>query len=138
MASLKEWKRDFNKLPKWEKFSIVMGIIGLIYVGGSYIQNNYQNSVTNSSLTQSPLCVGPNCTQNTIYNINNQETTFHNEIPSLSIVEYTVTGNGNDYLTPTFIFKNVGKVPLKYYVNKSDITRIHKVPIQSSLKSSKY
>lgn len=123
MATLKEWKRDFNKLPKWEKFSIVIGIIGLIYVGGSYVQNNYQNSVTNSSLNQSPLCVGQNCTQNTIYNIN-QETTFHNNSPSLSIVEYTVEDNGINYLTPTFIFKNVGKVPLEYYVNKSDITRI--------------
>lgn len=126
MATLKEWKRDFNKLPKWQKFSIIsgliIGIIGLIY-SGNYVINNYQNNIINPSLTQSSLCVGRNCNQNITYNINNQETTFNNGIPSLSIVEYKVESDGINYLTPTFVLKNVGKVPIKYYVNKSDITR---------------
>lgn len=93
MPTLKEWKRDFNKLPKWEKFSIVtgliIGVIGLIY-GGNYIQNHYQNSVTNSSLTQSPLCVGQNCNQNITYNIKaetNSYTINYHEISNKAPME---------------------------------------------------
>lgn len=67
MATLKEWIRDFNKLSKWDKVGLIIGIIGLIYAG-NYVQNNYQNSVTISSLIQSPLCVGQNCSQNITYN----------------------------------------------------------------------
>ena len=30
MASWKEWKRDFNKLPKWQKVAICTGFVAII------------------------------------------------------------------------------------------------------------
>ncbi|WAM22600.1 MAG: hypothetical protein OI715_00475 (plasmid) [Candidatus Methanoperedens sp.] len=48
MATLKEWKRDFNRLPKWQKFSIVsgliIGIIGLILTVVPMVTNHYAES----------------------------------------------------------------------------------------------
>lgn len=70
MATLKEWKRDFNKLPKWQKISLIIGVLGLILAGN---QTNYQKIIVNSSLNQSPICIGQNCDQNITYNINSQE-----------------------------------------------------------------
>jgi len=53
MASFKEWKRDFNKLTKWQKVGIVLAIISLIGVGGSLVFNNLMiNTGNNNTNTQ--------------------------------------------------------------------------------------
>lgn len=94
MATLKEWRRDFNRLPKWQKFSIISGFIigvaGLIF--GSY-------------------------------SIIDQETKSESTISALSLVKYSVEIDGQ-YLTPKFYLKNVGEIPIEYYVNESDIDRV--------------
>lgn len=61
MATIREWKRDFIKLPKWQKFSIVsaiiLALIGLFF-GGKYIINYNNIEIRNSNLINSPIVQG--------------------------------------------------------------------------------
>lgn len=62
MASISEWIRDFNRLKKWEKVSIIVGILGLlagILFSGNHLlkinSDSNQINITNSSVINSPM-----------------------------------------------------------------------------------
>lgn len=70
MATLKEWKRDFKRLPKWQKVGLILSILGLLGVGGSLVIKNFiinntnsQTLIENSNLSHNQLCTGQNCVQ---------------------------------------------------------------------------
>lgn len=63
MSSLKEWKRDFNKRGKWNKFDTIIAVtslaVGLIFgfAGTNFYINTQTNTVNNSTILGS-ACVG--------------------------------------------------------------------------------
>ncbi|MBW2976857.1 hypothetical protein KY347_05415 [Candidatus Woesearchaeota archaeon] len=77
MATFKEWKRDFKRLKKWEKVSIMIGVLALViclFIGGKFVIKNFIIGDNNTQIVvegnnDGQICVDSSCELTNQYKI---------------------------------------------------------------------